>query len=107
MNILVLTKTKKHPLQNVLNALGTVILSEHLVKCDLCITSKHPTPDQINQLGPTPIILYAETEPLAQDIDAFLYTQAAHCSSYKCILVPDVFASSKSYLENTVSNYSR
>jgi hypothetical protein len=104
MNILVLTKAKNHPLQTVLNTLGNVILSENPVKCDLCITSKHPTPDQINQLGSTPIIFFVETEPLAQDIDAFLYTHANHYSSYKCILLPDVYATSKSYLETRYPN---
>jgi len=104
MNILLLTKAKNHPLQSVLNALGNTILSENPVKCDICITSRHPTPDQINQLESTPILFYVETEPLAQDIDTFLYTQENHYSSYKCILLPDVFASSKSYLETRYPN---
>lgn len=104
MNILVLTKAKNHPLQSLLNKLGNVVLNENPVKCDICITSRHPTPDQIKQLGSTPILFYVDTDPLAQDVDAFLYTQAAHYSSYKCILVPDVFASSKSYLETRYPN---
>lgn len=96
MDILVLTKKRKHIFQNVLS---NVKLSDTPVPCDVCIVTNSPTPEQVKQLGTTPVVYYVETDPLAQDIDRFLYTPTSLFSNYKLILLPEIFQASKSYLE--------
>jgi hypothetical protein len=96
MDILLLTKKRKHALQNVLS---NVKLSDTPTRCDVFIVTNSPTPEQVKQLDSTPIVYYVETDPLAQDIDRFLYTPKPLFSNYKLILLPEIFQSSKSYLE--------
>jgi hypothetical protein len=96
MDILVLTKKRKHVFQNVLS---NVKLSEKPVPCDVCIVTNPPTSEEVKQLGTTPVVYYVETDPLSQDIDRFLYTPTPLFSNYKLILLPEIFQASKSYLE--------
>jgi len=96
MDILLLTKKRKHALQSVLSK---VTLKDTPVPCDVCITFNSPTEEQMKQLGTTPIVFYIETDPLSQDIDRFLYNPAPLFSNYKLILLPEIFKASKSYLE--------
>ena len=96
MDILVLTKKRKHALQNVLS---NVKLSDIPVKCDICIISTSPSSEQAKQLETTPIVYYVETDPLVKDIERFVYTPTSLFSNYKLILLPEIFQASKSYLE--------
>lgn len=99
MNILVLTKNKKHSLQYALQSLGTVIVSETPVECDVCFITSIPKLEHTNKLGSTPLILYLEEDPLSVDIDSFLYTTSNTTTPYKLILLLDSFQASKTYVE--------
>jgi hypothetical protein len=99
MTLLLLTKQKKHPLQTILQSLGTVVLSETVLPCDLCIVFSHPTKEEINSLGKTPLIYYVESDPMTKDIDLFLQSEKATTIDYTCILLSELFFSYKSYLE--------
>lgn len=104
MNILVLSKEKKHPFQTILSNLGTVLLSDKSDACDICITSTPPTVEQLKSLGKTPILYYIDSDPISQDIDAFLYSPTNTNVSYTCILLPEIYINSKSYLETRYPN---
>ena len=99
MKYLLLTNKKTHSLQAVLQHLGDVVVSENAIECDLCIAFKHPTPEQKNILAKKPIIYYVETDPITLDMDTFLYSQIQQSIGYVCILLPEVFSTSRSYLE--------
>lgn len=99
MQILILSQEKKHVLQTCLSTLGTVTVQETPGPADICIVSNHPTQEQLNALGKTPIVLYVASDPFTQDTDAFLYAPVKQFASYSFILLPELYKSSKSYLE--------
>lgn len=102
--IIQLLFAKKHVLEEALKSVGQVVVSNTPSPCDLCIVFSSPSVEQSQKLGLTPLVFYVDKDPMIQDMDAFLYTPTNQYAGYKCILLPEIFSTSKSYLETRYPN---